>query len=209
MWFVYWIVFAVLHLFEQVFMLRYFVPFYGLIKIVLCVWLMWPIVFFSALDPPSSQLLQMEWVFFSKNGAGKVYYEYIAPTLDGNVGTVNAGALSEYAVRACQKLMALAVFASGNASSDKLEPELQSPWTLGRLLFTYVASFTRTDDGSKPKTGIDLGIGDASYVMVRNATNMMGEADENSATQFDSFGSGIDEQEQAGPRFRASRSLWW
>lgn len=215
MWFVYWMVFAVFHLLEQVFMLRYFVPFYGLMKILLCVWLMWPIVFFSALSPPSAQLLQQEWELFSKNGAGKVYYEYIAPTLDGNIGTVRAGELSEHAAHACQKLLALAAYAFGNGSSDRLEKDKQNLLTWGRQLFDYVASFSRTDsnrahdDAAKLNIGVDQGIIDASYVMVKNATTTSMDTDENSAAQFDSFAPENDEQEQAGPRFRASRSLWW
>lgn len=85
-WMVYWIVYATLSVIESVFLLRYIVPMYSLIRLGISVWLVSPMIIGSVGNPTGSNNIvarKKEFDLFLQSGCGLCYYRFIKPWLDG------------------------------------------------------------------------------------------------------------------------------
>lgn len=85
-WMVYWIVYASLSVVESVFLLRYIVPMYSLIRLGISVWLISPMIIGPVGDTTESNNIvarKKEFDVFLQSGCGLCYYRFIKPWLDG------------------------------------------------------------------------------------------------------------------------------
>lgn len=88
MWMIYWIVNGCVHVFESVLLLSY-LPLYSVARLLFSVWLVAPIVLNLArllkkLLVTHSEI-QAEWVTFSQQGCGLVYFQYVKPLMEGRL----------------------------------------------------------------------------------------------------------------------------
>lgn len=88
MWMIYWIVNGFVQVVESVLLLRW-LPLYSVARLGFSVWLVAPIVLNSArllkkLLVTHSEI-QSEWVTFSQQGCGLVYFQYIKPLMEGQL----------------------------------------------------------------------------------------------------------------------------
>lgn len=87
-WFVYWIVYGLVEILECVLLLKYVMPFYGLLRLLLLLWLMFPAAMgLLKTDPTVAQVADIpkDWDRFSQNGCGLVYYQLLKPWFDDDV----------------------------------------------------------------------------------------------------------------------------
>lgn len=85
MWFVYWIVTACITAVEELTFLRS-LPLYSVVRLLLSVWLIYPITNFASLRNQSKVLtydtMQSEWGLFASDGCGLIYFQYLVPFLE-------------------------------------------------------------------------------------------------------------------------------
>ncbi|CUM49959.1 uncharacterized protein AC631_00859 [Debaryomyces fabryi] len=85
-WMVYWIVYASLNVVESVFLLRYIIPMYSLLRFGISVWLVSPMIIGPVGDTVRSNNIiarKKEFEQFLQSGCGLCYYNFIKPWLDG------------------------------------------------------------------------------------------------------------------------------
>ncbi|KAM9923109.1 hypothetical protein OXX59_005374 [Metschnikowia pulcherrima] len=92
MWLIYWMVNAAVSAAESILFVRW-LPFYSLMRSAFSLWLIAPIIVSSA-RLKSSQVMsfndvQREWATFSGQGCGLIYFKYLRPFLDENVGLLS------------------------------------------------------------------------------------------------------------------------
>lgn len=92
MWLVYWIVHACLNVTENLLLIRY-LPLYSIIKLVISLWLVAPIIISETRANSSKVLsfqdLQQEWVSFSNQGCGIIYFAYLKPFFDDHIQVID------------------------------------------------------------------------------------------------------------------------
>lgn len=92
MWLIYWIVNAAVSTVENIFYLKW-IPLYAPIRFIFSLWLIAPILVGSAKLKSTKALtfndIQQEWAKFSGQGCGLIYFGYLRPFLDENVGLLN------------------------------------------------------------------------------------------------------------------------
>ena len=97
-WMVYWIVYASLSVVESVFLLRYIIPMYSLIRLGISVWLLSPMVIGQVGNTTGSNNIvarKKEFELFLQSGCGLCYYRFIKPWLDGEFNLVKGIDLSK------------------------------------------------------------------------------------------------------------------
>lgn len=97
-WMVYWIVYASLSVVESVFLLRYIVPMYSLIRLGISVWLVSPMIIGPVGNTTGSNNIvarKKEFDLFLQSGCGLCYYRFIKPWLDGEFKLVGGIDLSK------------------------------------------------------------------------------------------------------------------
>lgn len=110
-WFIYWIVFASVQLVETVLFLRHIIPLYSTFKLGFVGWLIFPMIISeggkkigggSSGDPVAGEqnansLLSFDhtkdWISFTNNGAGLVYFQFIRPWIEGHFDSFNPSRL--------------------------------------------------------------------------------------------------------------------
>jgi hypothetical protein len=91
-WFIYWIVFASLQLVESLLFLKYLVPFYFAIKVVVSMWLVFPMINgVRKSDTSRSFDTTQDWLEFTNSGAGFVFFTYIKPIIEDGLTKVDLG----------------------------------------------------------------------------------------------------------------------
>lgn len=89
MWMIYWIVNGCVRVAESVLLLKY-LPLYSLVRLCFSLWLVAPIALSSSRLKRSQVLsfadMQREWVDFSAQGCGLVYFRYLKPVIEGQLG---------------------------------------------------------------------------------------------------------------------------
>lgn len=97
-WMIYWIVYASLSVVESIFLLRYIVPMYSLIRLGISVWLVSPMIIGTAGDTTGNNNIvarKKEFDLFLQSGCGFCYYRFIKPWLDGEFKLIGGFDLSK------------------------------------------------------------------------------------------------------------------
>lgn len=88
MWMIYWIVNGCVHVLESVLLLTY-LPLYSVARLLFSVWLVAPIMLNLARLLKKLLVthneIQAEWVTFSQQGCGMVYFQYVKPLMEGRL----------------------------------------------------------------------------------------------------------------------------
>lgn len=97
-WMIYWIVYASLNVVESLFLLRYIIPMYSLVRFGISVWLVSPMIIGPVGDTVSSNNIiarKKEFEQFLQSGCGLCYYSFIKPWLDGEFRVLGGMDLSK------------------------------------------------------------------------------------------------------------------
>lgn len=87
-WFVYWIVYGLVEVAENVLFLKHLVPFYGFLRLLLLLWLVFPAavgLFKADTAEALAADIPKDWDRFSQNGCGLIYYHFLKPWFDDDV----------------------------------------------------------------------------------------------------------------------------
>ncbi|RCK60809.1 hypothetical protein Cantr_08596 [Candida viswanathii] len=88
-WFIYWIVIAIVSLFENVLFLKYIVPGYSFLRLGFNIWLIVPMISIQKeVDANSTFDNTVEWKKFTSNGAGLIYFSYVKPWIEQHMETI-------------------------------------------------------------------------------------------------------------------------
>lgn len=152
MWFIYWIVHAAICVAENVLFLKN-LPLYSLLRLGLSLWLIAPIVV-SGARLKSSQVLsfhdmQQEWIGFSSQGCGLLYFKYLKPFMDDNLAILSRfsvepllAALSGKVVLPLAQKIGFLALVSGQTST---------------LFEGYSKMFARSPETSGTSSGVSFG----------------------------------------------------
>lgn len=95
-WFIYWIVYASIQAVESILPLAYIIPGYSLLKLGFSIWLILPIAtnfnfkFNQAqIENRSTADFDNEFIKFTQEGCGLIYFQYIRPWLDGELSILS------------------------------------------------------------------------------------------------------------------------
>lgn len=187
MWMIYWIVNGCVRVAESVLLLKY-LPLYSMARLCFSLWLIAPIVLSSTRLKQSQVLsfgdMQSEWVKFSSQGCGMVYFQYLKPLMEGQLAYLNSLSL-EPILAAVSRLVPFTLMVVSESSGK-----------YGELLGGYGKAFFSRE---APKANTDADLADydvVDSVADSQAKDVKAKAPESPA-------------QDAKPEARATGRLWF
>ncbi|GEQ72168.1 hypothetical protein JCM33374_g5854 [Metschnikowia sp. JCM 33374] len=140
MWLIYWMVNASVCAVENILLLKW-LPLYSPLRCALSLWLIAPIIVSSS-RLKSSQVLsfndvQQEWAVFSGQGCGLLYFQYLRPFIEENVGLLSrislepllASISGNFVLPLAEYIGVSALFSGAIANSDSWYTNMLSDYT--------------------------------------------------------------------------------